>query len=238
MRDVVDEYQIFDCNRIKCSSLKNVCFYQRSRHRQRVTSIKFLRLLDLYLNELVDETKAREHIKREFHLIDELKCKLLMNLNIMISEKIIINLTNKSLIISTCENLLISIRVNLKSNSRIRRIVHSKKSIMLFSNSIVNISTYLREKKLSSNRDFLFESNCETLITSFDEMNDLYTHVCDCNIAFVHVRNELLESMIISSKTRFELFTKYEEENCFQIDEEYHEWAIISNEFEVEKNFQ
>jgi hypothetical protein len=54
-------------------------------------------------------------------------------------------------------------------------------------------------------------------------MSDLYTHVCDCNIAFVHVRNELLESMIISSKTRFELLTRYKEEDCFQIDEKYHE---------------
>jgi hypothetical protein len=29
-------------------------------------------MLDLYLDELVDETKVREHIKREFHLVDEL----------------------------------------------------------------------------------------------------------------------------------------------------------------------
>jgi hypothetical protein len=195
-------------------------------------------MLDLYLNEITVERKARDHIKREFHLVNELKCKLLMRLNIMISKKMIINLTNKSFIIFTCENLTIFIKINFKFNSRIRRIVYNKKSMTIFFNSIINISTYLREKKLSLNRDYLFESNHETLTTFLENTSELYTHVCDCNLAFVHVRNELFKSIIISLKTRLNLLTEYEKKECFHIESEYHEWVIIANEVETNKNFQ
>jgi hypothetical protein len=195
-------------------------------------------MFNLYLDEITIERKTRDHIKREFHLMNELKCKLLMRLNIMISKKMIINLTNKSFIILTCENLTIFIRINFKLNSQIRRIVHSKKSMTIFFNSIINISTYLREKKFSLNKNYFFESNHETFTTFLENTSELYTHVCECNLAFVHVRNELFKSTIISLKTRLNFLTEYEEKECFQIESEYHEWVIITNEIEAVKNFQ
>ncbi len=180
-------------------------------------------ILDLYLDELFNDKKTRDHIRREFHVMNELKCKLLMRLNIMTSEEMIINLINKSLIISTCENLIVSIRINLKSNSRIRRIVHSKEFVIVFSNFVTSILTYMREKKLSFNKDFLFESNHDVLTASLDDMSNLYTHVCNCNLVFVHVRNDLFKSMIISLRTRLRLLIEYEEKECFQIESDLHE---------------
>ncbi len=162
-------------------------------------------MLDLYLDDIFNELKIREHIHRKFHVVNDMKCRLLMKLDIMTSKKMIINLTDKSLIISTCENMIISIQINSKSNSRIKRIVHSKDSVIIFSNSVTNISIYLREKKLSSNRDFLFELNHDALTTSLEEMNKFYTHVCDCDLTFVHVRNDLFKSMMISLKTRLSI---------------------------------
>jgi hypothetical protein len=203
---------------LKMSALINVRDINNALHQS-----CFYVMLDLYLNDLINEKKARDHIRRKFHLIDDLKCKLLMNLNVMISKEMMINLTNKLLIISTCENLMISIRINLKSNSRIRRIIHSKKSIKVFLNSIISILTYLRDKKLSFNRDFLFESNNDILTKSLNDLDDFYTHVCDCNLAFVHVKNARIDSVIISSRTRLDIFTEYEKERCFQMKLELHE---------------
>jgi hypothetical protein len=180
-------------------------------------------MLDLYLDEVSNDKKIRDHIRRKFHIVNDLKCKLLMILDIMISEEMIINLKNKSLIILICENMTVLIKINLKSNSRIRRVVHSKKFVIVLSNFVTSILTYMREKKLSSNRDFLFESNHDVVTASFDDMSDLYTHVCDCNLVFVHVRNDLFKSVIISFRTRLDLLTEYEEEECFQIESDFHE---------------
>jgi hypothetical protein len=155
--------------------------------------------------------------------VNDLKCKIFMRLNIMTSEEMTINLTNKFFVILICENLVIFIKINFKSNSRIRRIIHSKKSIKISSNSIVSIFTYLRDKKLSCNRDFLFELNNDILTKSLSDLDEFYTHVCDCNLTFVHVKNALINSMMISLKTRLEIFIEYEKEECFQVKFELHE---------------
>jgi hypothetical protein len=194
-------------------------------------------MLDLYLNGTCKEKKTRAHIRRKFHIVKELKCKILMRLDIMTSKKMIINLTNKSLIISICENMTISIRINSKSNFRIRRIVHSKDFVTISSNAVTNVLTYMREKKLSLNRDFLFELNHEILIISLEELDDLYTHVCDCNIAFVHVRNATSKSVLILSKSRLDLLIEYEEKECFQVESKLHEWAVVCNEADAEEDF-
>ncbi len=172
-------------------------------------------MLDLYLNEVTHDKKIRDHIRRKFHIVNDLKCKLLMKLDIMISKEMIINLKNKSLIILICENMIVFIKINLKSNSRIKRVVHSKELVIVSSNFVISILTYMREKKLSSNKDFLFKSNHDVVTIFLDDMNDLYTHVCDYNLVFVHVRNNLSKSMIISSRTRLELLIEYEKKECF-----------------------
>jgi hypothetical protein len=156
----------------------------------------------------------------------------------MTSKKMIINLANKFFVILICENMTIFIKINSKSNLRIQRIIHSKESIVISSNSIVSILTYLREKKLSLNRDFLFEFNNNTFTKSLSDLDEFYTHVCDCNLAFVHVKNALSNSMIISSKTRLRLFTKYEKKKCFQIELKLHEWVVICNEAKTKFYFQ
>jgi hypothetical protein len=101
----------------------------------------------------------------------------------------------------------------------------------------MSIFTYLRDKKLSSNRNFFFESNHNAFTASLENTSKLYTHVCDCNLAFVHVRNKLFKLVVVSFKTRFDLFTEYEKKECFQIKSEYHEWVIITDEVEADKNF-
>ncbi len=180
-------------------------------------------ILNLYLIELINDKKIKEHIRKEFHIMNDLKCKILMRLNIMISKEMTINLSNKFFVILICENLIVSIRINLKSNSRIRRIIHSKKSIKIFSNSIINIFTYLRDKKLSLNRDFLFEFNNNIFTKFLNDLDEFYTHVCDCNLTFVHVKNALISSMMISSRTRLNILIEYEKEKCFQMKFELHE---------------
>jgi hypothetical protein len=194
-------------------------------------------ILNLYLIELINDKKIKEHIRKEFHIMNDLKCKILMRLNIMISKEMTINLSNKFFVILICENLIVSIRINLKSNSRIRRIIHSKKSIKIFSNSIINIFTYLRDKKLSLNRDFLFEFNNNIFTKFLNDLDEFYTHVCDCNLTFVHVKNALISSMMISSRTRLNILIEYEKEKCFQMKFELHEWIVICNETKAEANF-
>jgi hypothetical protein len=180
-------------------------------------------ILDLYLDDIFEKKKKRNHLRREFHVVDDLRCKILIDMNILSSEQMRIDLISKSLFISTCRNLEILIRIALKSNARIKRVVHSKDITIISLNFIVSVSIYLKDKKLFSDRDFLFEFDHEALENILDDMRELYTHVCDCNLTFVHVRNELSTAMKISSRTRLRILIEYEKKDCFQIDVNYHE---------------
>jgi hypothetical protein len=191
---------------------------------------EFYVMLNFYLDDLFYDKKVRNHMHREFHIMNDLKCKLLMKLDIMTSKQMIINLIDKSLFIFMCNDLIVSIRINSKSNSRITRIMHSKISMIIFFNSITSIFIYMRDKRLLFNKDFLFESNHEKLSFSLEIMRGLYTYVCDCNMNFVHVRNDLFTTMIVSSRTRLDVFIEYKEENYFQINFAYHKWIVVLDE--------
>jgi hypothetical protein len=180
-------------------------------------------ILDLYLDDIFEKKKRRNHLCKKFHVVDDLRCKILIDMNILSSKQMRIDLISKSLFISTCRNLEIFIKIALKSNARIKRVVHSKDITIISSNSIVSVSIYLKNKKLLSNRDFLFELDHEALENTLDDMRELYTHVCDCNLIFVHVKNELSTAMKISLRTRLRILIEYEKKDCFQIDVSYHE---------------
>jgi hypothetical protein len=83
-------------------------------------------ILDLYLDDIFEKKKKRDHFRREFHVVDDLRCKILIDMNILSSEQMRIDLISKSLFISTCRNLEILIRIALKSNARIKRVIHNK----------------------------------------------------------------------------------------------------------------
>jgi hypothetical protein len=146
------EITVFSTKIIKMKVVINVCDIDNALH-----ECKSYVILDFYFDDVIENNKVREHMRREFHIMNDLKCKLLMSLNIMISEETIINFADKTLIISICENMIVSIRINFKSNSQIRRVMHSKEFVVILFNFVMNISIYMREKTLFFDRNFLFE---------------------------------------------------------------------------------
>ncbi len=85
------------------------------------------------------------------------------------------------------------------------------------------MSIYLRDKKFLFNKDFLFESNHDVFTIFLNNMSNFYTYVCNCNLIFIHVKNDLYKSVIISFKTRLELLIKYEKKEYFSIKSDFYE---------------
>ena len=185
--------------------------------------------LNLYLNDESKSTFSREYFRREVHVIKNLKCKLLLEMNILEAEQVIINLTNKIMIIPTCKNLIMFIKIAPKPNARIRRVIHFKNQAVIFFKSVTQISTYMKNKSLSNDKNYFFESNQQQLTTSLKQLNDFYIHVCHDNVAEVHVRNDKNMTIKISRRARLRTLIEYEAKKCYQIDDEYHEVAMVSN---------
>ena len=93
------------------------------------------------------------YLRRELHIIDNLRIKILIKNNIIKSKEIVINIINKKVRINNY-----SITINIIARSRgefIRRKIYIKVSIFVSSHS--EIMLLIKEISLSNDRDFLFK---------------------------------------------------------------------------------
>ena len=61
------------------------------------------------------------------------------------------------------------------------------------------------------------------------QLNNFYTHVCHDNVIEVHVKNDKNMTVKISRRVRLKTLIEYETKKCYQINDEYHEIAMINN---------
>ena len=77
-------------------------------------SFEFVKI-NVYIAENTKDDPKIEHLKAEFHLIEDLKAKILIEMNIMKSENIIFDFDRKFMTIPTCKNLETTISIQKKN---------------------------------------------------------------------------------------------------------------------------
>ena len=98
-------------------------------------------------------------IKREFYIVNNLTTKALIDINIMKSKDIVIDLQNNVIKIDTYQSLEVSI-VIINKESYINIIIYSSKRtiISLYYNVVISVSESRKQiLDLSYNRNFLYE---------------------------------------------------------------------------------
>ena len=187
----------------------------------------FYLLLNLYLNEIFRDLSAREYFRKEIHIVNDLKCKIFLNMNILKAKQMTFNMKDKTMILFTCKDLIVFIRIAPKSNARIRRVIHFKNQTVISVKAVAQMLIYFKKKRFSDDRNYFFESDQKQLAIALSEMNDFYAHVCEGNLICVQIKNDRNVAVKISQKVRFGTLTEYEEEECYQLNEIYHDVAIV-----------
>ena len=131
--------------------------------------------------------------------------------------------------IFTCRNLIVFIKIAFKSNAQIRRVIHFNNQAVIFFKSVTQISIYMKNKSLSDNKNYLFKLNQQQLTIFLKQLNDFYIYVCHDNVTEIYVRNDKNMTVKISRWIRLKTLIEYKTEECYQIDDEYHEVTMISN---------
>ena len=112
----------------------------------------------MYLSNKNNITK----IKREFHIINDLAIKALININIIKPKNMILDIEKNVIIIDSCKNIQIFfISVNQRPQTRATIFNNNKTKMIIpshFNMTVSVIGLKCRLLKLSNNRDFLFES--------------------------------------------------------------------------------
>ena len=203
---------LFEIKMIKMPASINVCDIDNVIHSSRTYAV-----LDFYMKDVSEGKLAVDKIHREFHIVDELRCKTLVEMNIMTLEQMMLDFQNKIFYVSLYDKLIAFIRIAFKLNARIHRVVMTKKNIIFSLKSIAKVSIYMREKKLSDDKDYFFEFNKFDFVAHLSDFDDFYTHVIDCNMIYVNVKNNLSIVKRISRRVCLKLLIEYEKKECYQI---------------------
>ena len=80
-------------------------------------------LFFMYVKKQIDDQFIVVHFRRKIHVINNLKIKLLLEINVMNSKRIIVDLNQRLLLIKNCQNLTIKLKIIVKNNVKIRRVL-------------------------------------------------------------------------------------------------------------------
>lgn len=172
-------------------------------------------IVRIHLNELANEKLAITVLIIEVHLVDQLNVNMLVEMNVISSEHIILNLHHQWMIIESCQNLMININSKARLYSNTRRIIQAQKSINLSSELTTSVLVFFNERSLSDDRDFLFESQYSWDL-KYDD--DVFAHVVNIDLSFVQIRNATKSSITLSRKIKLDFVIKYNiTQECYMI---------------------
>lgn len=105
----------------------------------------------MYLEEKnVHERKVLKHVCREMYLVDNLKTKFLIKMNILDSKQIVIDIFKQKLHFEFCESIIIACEIKTRNNVRIRRTMRIiKKEVISFKTINIIFVTFKRKEHLS-----------------------------------------------------------------------------------------
>ena len=167
----------------------------------------YIQLL-MYLFDVVESFLVIAHFTREMHVVDNLKIKLLLRMNIIDFERFVINLNKRQLSVRSCKNLIATLKITIKDNVRVRRTVRVEKRLIIEVNIVVRMSISIKSHESLFDRDYLFDS----------KFSDAYAHVVDNRLSFVCIENSLSIAIIISRHATLSDLIEFEKQEYYQID--------------------
>ncbi|SLM34772.1 probable transposable element [Lasallia pustulata] len=132
-------------------------------------------ILDVFLDGTINDAPAQAHMRREAHVVDSLKAKFLMGVDILAPERICLNLSEGKMVVRSCKDLVALIQITAKDNVRVRRIVRTEKRLVIPPSSVYKVLVEVRGRMPLPDRDFLFEPDLE----------GAYAHIVDSTVPFI-----------------------------------------------------
>lgn len=142
---------------------------------------------------------------REIHIVDNLKAKIVIEMDVMAPEQIDILTSQCRAFIGSC-GISMPIETRSRSGREAVHSMHAKNTLMIPPYSQVQISVHHASL---SDRDFIFEP---------DELNlILYAHLVDSSMHFILAKNNSNRAVETSRIFRLGTIQKADFDNCYHI---------------------
>ncbi len=132
-------------------------------------------------------------LTRHAHIVNNLRAKFLMKMNILRSKKIVLDIFRRKMILLLCENLKINIRIishtlDVKAlDKRMNRVIQSKQLIFISFRTMTIVLIKTRKAQILSDRDYIFQFVKQEL--NFERTDEMMTHIINVNLAAVRIIN-------------------------------------------------
>ena len=139
------------------------------------SSDKYIKV-DIYLPEIDGHTVI---MTQEIHIINDLHAKMLVDIDILVTEDITMNLPKQTAIIGSCANIKVFLTIMIKSISQIHHTIVAKECIVIPPQS--NLAVAVMKLNLPHGQNFLFKPDCHQADAS------VYAYIVDHTMTEVHV---------------------------------------------------
>ena len=152
--------------------------------------------------------RVKALITRKAHVVENLKAKMLIGMNIMGPESMDISVAKKEVYIGSCKT---SSPINITARGQnIQRAVHAQRSIVIPPNS--QIAVPVQFALIPESRDFLFEPAKGMARVA------LFAHIVDANMDHILARNDTNKPVTIRRQARLGNLAEIDYENCYHAD--------------------
>lgn len=191
---------------------------------RRQPSLQYV-LLDLYIDgKATDGKNVTVHIRREFHIVENLGPLMLIGMDVIGPEGIDFSVVRKELIFTRHKNVTASIVVDPPEPFNRQRKVQSLKRMIVPAHTITTMPVKLRSKQcLDDNKSYIFTPAYNGATEALLNKGGIYNHLVDSNFSFVNVKNDSDTDMIIPRHTFVGYIESFHELECYQIDLESHD---------------
>ena len=234
---IVEKYFDFDCT----MSLMNRNFLTTVSHDEIRTTTQSIRVRDIdfrqhdnskyvklkfYIRDktIIDKS-ATIHFRREMHVVNDLKIKILIDINIIESEIIDVLMNNNILHIESCD-VIAFIIIKFKNNDeQINRIIRVITIVIISSHFTITIIVKFRDKSMSIDRNYFFHFISNVRLES---NNEFFVYIVDVNVDVVQIRNATNKFCIISRNVKIDKLHDFEKKNCYVVDSKNRHLATIT----------
>ena len=173
--------------------------------------------LNLYLSDVLAEMMSLVHIIWNIYLIDDFWTNLLIEMNIIDSEQISINISSWRIIIEECQDFLIII--DIISPEKCSDLLSYTNLCLNYHICTVYIFNYNENKKtvFFNDQDLVFNS-------FYQEVSD---HIVNTNLFFIYIQNDLIILIILFCYTKLEIIIEYKKEGCYTDNIENFEFVTL-----------
>ena len=172
--------------------------------------------LDIYLQE-----NPIALIHRDVHIVDKMKAKMLIGIDIIGSERIVLDIPQQIAIVGSCKCAKIPITVVPRAAQRVTRPIKALKNVTIPPHS--HLSIPIQQQDLPEDRDLLFEPIDHT------DGIAVYAHIVDCNMAAIQARNDSESPITLRKDTLLGIVGEYEADGCFRAHPDMALLAATSN---------